>query len=273
MVSDTVVVQFCSAGIVAAGLVCVFSSSALFPTKNGIREVSEKNPVPWSPRGLFGKGDGAKSPVFGIMWGSIFFTQFVFSVAIFVYAVLQRDVSDVQSMWNQCACVAGSLLMASVWTPLFSEERKWTFLVSSILLVSTAFVSTCGAILAQPFFTSEWYLIFGGVSTTILSGWSIVAAGISIGVVTKVYNHGLNVPERNDSQTSSLFPLVLSIITSILSILFANPVFPIPLLVTLIFIPKILSDWKIFVSAIVCIVGICVGVGMIFVFRETGYPF
>lgn len=273
MVSDTVLVQYASAGVVASGLLCVFSSSALFPTKVSIGEVSRRNPVPWSPRGFGGSGERGRSPVFGLMWGTIFLTQFVFSISIFVYALRQEDVVDEQSIFNQCACTAASFLLASVWTPLFSEEKTWTFLLSSVLLITSSIISTCGAVFSKPFFVEEWYAVFGGVATTFFAGWCIVAAGLSVGIVTRVNNHGLDAPERKDTPKSSFFPLVLSVISIVLAIVFANPVLPVPLLITLLFVPGITNDWKVWVPAIVCVVSIGVAVAMVLVYRASGYPF
>jgi len=207
------------------------------------------------------------------MWGTIFATQFVFSISIFVYALRQEEVVDEQSLWSQCACVAGSFLLASVWTPLFSEEKTWTFLLSSVLLVTSSIISVFGAVFSKPFFVEEWYAVFGGVATTLFAGWCIVAAGLSVGIVTRVQNHGLNAPERKDTPTSSFFPLVLSIISIVLAIVFANPIFPIPLLFTLLFVPGVFRDWKVWVPAVLCLVGICVGQAMVLVYRASGYPF
>jgi hypothetical protein len=200
------------------------------------------------------------------MWGLIYSTQFAFLVAIFVNALLEKEVADDKSLFNQCACVTGALLMASVWTPLFTAAQNWTFVVSSILLVATAIATCLGAIAAKPFFVDEWFTIFGGVATTFFSGWTLVAAGLSVGIVTRVYNHGMEAPERKDDGASSFFPLVLSVVAAILAIVFANPVFPVPLLLTLPFVPGVLKDWRIWGSAIVCAVGIGVGAAMIFVY-------
>lgn len=162
--------------------------------------------------------------------------------------------------------------MASVWSSLFSEEKKWTFVLSSVLLVVTAFVATAGAVVSKPFFVNEWYVILGGVSTTFFSGWTIVASGLSVGITTRAYNHGIDAVERKEP-TASFWPLVLSILTAILAIVLANPIFPIPLLLTLPFVPGVFKDWKIWVPAIVCAVGIGMGSGMVAVYRSAGYPF
>jgi hypothetical protein len=206
------------------------------------------------------------------MWGLIFMTEFAFAVATFVYALTQDEILDNQSLFNQCSCVAGAFIMASLWSALFAEERKWTFVLSSVLLVVTAVIATAGAVVSKPFFVHEWYVVFGGIATTFFSGWTIVAAGLSVGITTRVYNHGMDAAERKESK-SSLWPLVLSVLTAILAIVLANPIFPVPLLLTLPFVPGVLKDWKVWVPAIVCVAGVALGAVMVFVYREALYPF
>lgn len=272
MSTDTLLVQLVSSGLLACGLLAVFSATALFPARVSIGEVTRRNPIPWSPRALGGKGSAGRSPVFGAMWGLIFLSIFVFLIAIFAYALMQQEVQEPATLFNQCGCVTGALLMASVWTPLFTAAQNWTFVVASILLVVTAMMTGLGAILAKPFFSQEWWMIFGGISTTFFAGWALVAAGLSIGIVTKVYNHGIDAAERKEP-TSSFFPLVLSVVTAVIAIVFANPIYPVPLLLTLPFVPGIFKDWRVWVPAIICVVGIGGGTAMVFVYRGSGYPF
>lgn len=271
MATDTLVVQFSSAGIVASGLLCIFSARFVFPERISIGAITRKNPVPWAPR-KFGGANG-KSPIFGLMWSVIFLSQFGFAVAIFIHALRQNEVSDAPSLFNQCACIAGGLVLASVWAPLFTTNKKWSFVWASVLLCTTSVMATVGAVVAKPFFVAEWYNLVGGVSTTIFAGWTLVAAGLSIGIVTRVYNRGIGTREQTDvTETSSFSPLFLSVVTGILSTVFANPVFPIPLFVTLFFVQGITS-WRIWGAAIVCVFGIGIGCGMVFAYRSSGYPF
>ena len=256
--NDLLTVQFASGGMIVAGLVCVFSTTSLFPLRSSIGEVSRRNPVPWSPRGFGGAGATGRSPVFGFMWATIFISQFIFACFICFHGFTKRIINDDRALFNQCACIAGAFLMASVWTPLFAEERTWTFTLSSILLVSTAIVTTLGAIFAKPFSVDEWYMKFGGISTTFFAGWAFVAAGLSVGIVTRVQNHGTSAPERLDTPKSSFFPLILSILVTVLAVIFNNPVFPIPLLLTLLFVKGILNDFKIWGAFLVCFLGIVV---------------
>jgi hypothetical protein len=274
MSTDVLVVQFASAGLVASGLLCVVSATTLFPSRVSIGEVTRKNPVPWSPRDLGGGGSSGKSPIFGLMWFIIFTTQFAFAVAALVNALQQHEVRDPVSLFNQSACVAGALLMASLWSPLFVEERNWTFVLASILLVVTSVMTTTAAVVSKPFFVNEWFTIFGGISTTFFAGWTSIAAGLSTGIVTRIHNRGMNAPEsKYTTGTTSYFPLVLALFAAILAIVFANPIFPVPLLLTLPFVPGLLNDWRIWVPAIVCVIGIAGGVVTLFVYRESGYPF
>jgi len=272
MSTDTLVVQFASSGMIASGLLSIFSATSLFPSRVTIGEVTRRNPVPWSPRDFGGGGSSGRSPIFGLMWTIIFTSQFAFALAVLVNALQQHEVRDPAVLFNQCACVAGALLMASLWAPLFKEERNWTFVLASILLVATAAMTSVGAVASKPFFMDEWYTMFGGISTTFFAGWTLVAAGLSVGIVTRINNRGMNAPEPKDTKgTSSYFPLVLSILAAVLAIVFANPIFPVPLLLTLPFVPGIVKDWWVWLPAIICAIGIGTGIAMVYVYQE--YPF
>jgi len=208
------------------------------------------------------------------MWSVIFGSQFAFAVAVLVNALQQHEVRDPVSLFNQCACVAGALLMSSLWSPLFTEERNWTFVLASVLLVVTAAMTSTAAVVSKPFFVEEWYAAFGGISTTFFAGWALVAAGLSVGIVTRTNNRGMNAPEPKDTTgTTSYFPFVLSLLAAVLAIVFANPIFPVPLFLTLPFVPGLLKDWRIWIPAIVCVIGIGVGIVMVFVYRDSEYPF
>ena len=272
MATDTLVVQFASSGVVAAGLLTVFSATALFPSRTSIGEVTRRNPVPWSPRNLGGGGSSGKSPIFGFMWSAIFATQFAFAIAVLINALQGHEVRDPVALFNQAACVGGALLLSALWSPLFTEERTWTFVLASVLLVVTAVMTSVAAAVAKPFFMDEWYTMLGGIATTLFAGWTLVAAGLSVGIVTRINNRGINAAEPKVAQ-SSYFPLVLSVVAAALAIVFANPIFSLPLLLTLPFVPGILKDWRVWVPAIVCAVGIASGVAMVYVYRSVGYPF
>ena len=269
MATDTLVVQFASAGLVAAGLLATFSATSLFPTRTSIGTVTAKNPVPWSPRDLGGAGMAGSSPIFGFMWAIIYFLQFVFCIGVLINAFQQNEVAEPARLFANAACVCGSLFMASLWQPLFTEEKNWTFVIASVLLVVTAAMATTGAVFARPFFAQEWYSALGGVATTVFAGWTLVAAGLSVGIVTRVYNRGINEAETIDA-VSSFFPLVLSVVVAVLAIVFANPIFPVTLLLTLPFVPGIVSDWKIWVPLSVCVVGVACAIGMVTLYTELG---
>jgi len=163
-------------------------------------------------------------------------------------------------MFNHCALTAAALLVASVWEPVFLIERPWAFAWASVLLTAVASMATVAAVLTDPFFQAEWYLVFGGVATTIFSGWTIVAAGLSVGIVTRVYNRGVGIREVDMDETTSFWPLVLAVFTAVLAIVFSNPIFPAPLLVTLFFVKGVATSWRIWAAVGVCVVGTVCGV-------------
>lgn len=257
-------VQLSGVGVVASGLLAVGASQLLFPLQTSISTVTRRNPVPWSPRGFGGAGREGKSPVFGVMWGLIFLSQFVIVVAGLVEALAGVVVEDDVAFFSQAGCVGGALLLASVWTPMFTINAAWAFVISSILLLTTAALATTGAIVGQPFSQPEWLAVFFGCSTSFFAGWTLVAAALSVGIVTRAYNRGVNAPEGVEIGIS-YFPLALAVIVLVLAILFANPIVPAPLAITLFFVPGIFSDWRIWVAQIVCLCAVGVGVLIVFV--------
>jgi len=257
--ADGRVVQLCGVGAVASGLMAVGASRLLFPSQTSISAVTRRNPVPWSPRGFGGVGREGKSLVFGIMWGLIFLSQFLFVVAGLVEVFAGVVVEDDVSFFNQAGCVGGALFLASVWTPVFTINAAWAFVVSSILLLTTAALATTGAVIAKPFSHTEWLAVFFGFSTSFFAGWTLVAAALSVGIVTRAYNRGVNAPEGVEGGLS-YFPLALSVLVLVLAILFANPILPAPLAITFFFVPGIFSDWRVWVAQIVCVCAIGFGV-------------
>ena len=256
---DKRIVQFLSAAMPAAGLLAVWSARAVFSSNVTIGQVSRRNAVSWSPK-AFG-GQKGRSPLIGAMWVLIFSSQFLFSATILYNTLVQNEfTTDVSSLFNQCALTAAALLVASVWEPVFLIERPWSFVLASVLLTTTASMATIAAVVADPFLQDNWYLVFGGVSATIFSGWTIVAAGLSVGIVTRVYNRGVGTREVDVDDTTSLWPLVLAIVTAVLSIAFSNPIFCVPLLATLFFVQGVATSWRIWAAVGVCVVGIVLGV-------------
>ena len=277
---DAQIVQYVSAGMIGCGLLVTVGAGALFPLKTSIGKVTSTNPVPWSPRELGGTGPVGKSPVFGLMWSLIYTGELIYMLMLLATAA-RNDVSSrgVSTVFNHSACVYSGLLMSSLWPAVFSEQKRWCFVLASVQLVVTSIVVTVGAVVAKPFLnavdsssSSNWVLDFGGVVTSFFAGWCSVAAALSIGIVTRVYNRGVNTPPSSQPSQpeTSLFPLVLSVALATISILFGNPVLLLPFLISTLFIKNAYGDWRVWGAMLVCLLGIAVSTATLLLYKQTG---
>ena len=105
------------------------------------------------------------------------------------------------------------------------------------------------------------------------AGWTIVAAGLSTGITVRVYDRGIASKSEEADDAVSFFPLALSILLAVVSIVFACPVLPLPLFVALFFVRNLFRRWTLFVPLIVSAVGIGVGIAIVIVYRESGGVF
>jgi hypothetical protein len=139
-----------------------------------------------------------------------------------------------------------------------------------VLLVTCAALALTGAIVAKPFVDAQtWWAVLQGVVLSVFAGWASVAAGLSVGITTRVYNRGIDVDFKDDEHAWSPFPLVLSGLLAIIAILFANPLLPVPLAVSTAFM-KNFRKLYVWAALVVCVVGMCVGVAMAYVYRQIG---
>lgn len=270
--ADATIVQYASAGMIASGLLITVGAGALFPLRTSLSAVTNKNPVPWAPRDFGGSGAPGKSPIYGVMWSLIYGGEFVYAIALTIAAWVGNVDTDVYRMFNHAACVFAGLLMSSLWSPLFAEQKRWCLLLASVVLVLTACVVTVGAIAAKPFLTRSWWDDWGAAFTSLFAGWSVVAAALSVGIVTRSYNRGMNKGAENEEE-GSFFPLALAALLSVLAFTFANPILPLPLFVALFFVKDVFRDWKIWGAVVVCLIGIAGGTGMIFVYESAFVKF
>ena len=256
MVSDGRIVQLAGAALVVCGLVAISTMRTLLRGGLRVGDVSETNQLAWSPRDF----------VFGLMWSVIFASQGVFALSTAIVSLLNTDATDLYSLFTNCACAGSGLLMASVWEPLFVANTPWAIAASAALLVCVAAVTTLGAVASKPFFNDSWWECFGAISTSFFAGWTLTAAGLSIGITTRVYNRGLNAVSTKTGM--SPFPLVLSIVVCVLSVVFANPVLSAPLFIALLTVPGVFKSWWLWVPVLVTVCGIAGGVVMLYVYRE-----
>ena len=270
-IGDAQTVQFASAGLILSGLAITVGAMMLFPLRTSMSSITSQNQVPWSPRDFGGKGSPGRSPVYGVAWTTIYVGLAAYSFALLIAAAQRSNVdTDAARMFNSSACVFAALLTSSLWTPLFAERKRWTFVLAAAVLVFTAIVTMTGAIVAKPFFSEHWWDNFGGAVTSIFAGWTTVAAALSVGIVTRIYNRGLDKGKANEEE-KSFFPFVLSVLLSALAITFANPLLPLPLFLALFFVKGIfLKDWRIWSASLVCAAGM-IGAGVTLGVTEAPY--
>jgi hypothetical protein len=165
----------------------------------------------------------------------------------------------VYALFNSSASACGAFFIAALWGPLFTESRKWTFAAASVLLIACAAIALTGAIastwglLSQP-----WWMMMNGMVVSLFAGWTSVAAGLSVGITTRVYNHGIDTDVKEDDRAWSPFPIALSIMLATLAILFANPILPVPLAIATLFM-KDMRRFYVWASLVVCAIGIAIG--------------
>jgi len=273
MASNNAVVQYASAGLLACGILSNVATSLLFQNRRSISEVSRRNPLVWAPRGFAGGGDPGSSPVYRLMWGCIYLGAFASATATLVATLQGQDLQGHQAaaaLFNSSGCACGAFLIASLWGPLFTQARKWTFAIASVLLVTCAGLALAAGIVSKWCIDAQtWWAVLQGVVVSVFAGWATVAAGLSVGITTRAYNRGVDAVVPEDEHAWSPFPLVLSIFLAVLAILFANPLLPVPLAVSTAFM-KNFRHWYVWVPLVVCVVGMCVGVAMALVYRSAG---
>jgi hypothetical protein len=276
---DYRVVQFVSSGLLACGLLVTLTVPLLFRPREGgatVGAISSENRLSWSPRGFLGSGPPGKSPVFGLMWGTIYAGQLYLAVAVLIAAFRNDASTDPVALFTACACCFSATSVAAFWTPVFTLNTRAGFVASTVLLIVCALLATTGAISAKAFLNANIYQPFVEVGLTFLglfAGWTIVASGLSIGITTRVYDRGISSKSASADDAPSLSPLIVSVIVSVLAIVFACPALPLPLFVALFFVRGLFQRWTLWSALAVCAVGIGVGVAMVFVYRDSGGVF
>lgn len=262
---DIRAVKYASAGMILSGLLVTIGLGVLLPLKGSIKDVTSKNYISWSPGGLM--GSQGRSPLFGFMWSFIYIGELIYALVIVLSEFLEMtdktDATDVFTLFNHSACVYAALLLSSVWPSLFVQQKKWSFVLAAFVLVLTACILLIGAVISQPFSNNMWWNDIGAIVTSFFAGWVCVAAALNVGIVTRVYNRGVNANDTEEQQMS-IFPLVLSIVLGIVCIFSFNPILPVPLFLSTFFIKGIFTDWRTWSATITCAVSITIASCLVF---------
>ena len=158
--------------------------------------------------------------------------------------------------------------MSGMWTPLFTQGEPWAITASAALLCCVAAVTTLGAIASKPFVLGGWWETIGACSTSFFAGWTLTAAGLSIGITTRVNNRGMNAVSTKVG--TSPFPLALSVLLCVLSVAFGNPILSVPFLMAILTVQNVFRLWWLYVPALVALGGVAGGIVMLFVYRGAG---
>ena len=256
-----------SSGFLFCGICSIPAGSLAFDgfTEKSVRTVTARNSVPWSPTGFLGRG--GKSPVFGFMW-TVIYTWCVVCIVCTLVAGLGRQLAQgSQSLCWACVFCFLAFLFASFWEVVYIQEKAWSFIASSVLLLIAACTLGVASFLVTPFLHTSlsWFENTCGLFFAFFFGWVLVAFAISLGTVTRYYNRGSS---RLDDEESSYWPFSLGIIVLILCCAFANGFIAIPMLIASFFFRGYLKRWQIWSSSILALAGLVAGV-VIMLFRRS----
>lgn len=248
MVSDSSVAQLAAAGLLLAGLVCAWTGRIVLGAHARLADVVAKNAVSWQPRGFLGRG--RRSPLFALMWMTIYVSHFVLALVLAATSIA-APVSSA-GLFNVCACAAAGLQLGAFWEPLFSEKRPWTFSAAALVLACVALVTLVGAAISRPLGGGTPLETFAATAVSFFAGWAAVAFVLSVGITTRVYNRGVDAGAAATGATSCA-PLVLSLVLTAVAVSTGNPVVLAPLCLALFFV---VPDFLIWCAALVCVCGI-----------------
>ena len=256
-----------SAGFLSCGIFSIPAGRLAFDgfSEKSIRDVNARNSLPWSPAGFLGRG--VKSPVFGVMW-AIMYTWCVVCIVSTIVAGLGRQLAqDSQRLCFSCMLCFLAFLLASFWEVVYIQEKAWSFIVSSALLLGSASALGVASFLVTPFLNTNmsWFENTCGIFFAFFSGWLLVAFAISLGTVTRYYNRGSS---RLDDEESSYWPFSLGVLVLILCCAFANGFIAIPMFVASFFFKGYLKRWQIWSSSILSLMGLVSGI-VIMLFRRS----
>lgn len=196
----------------------------------GIGDVSCKYTLSFSP----------SSPAFGI-W-----------LLIYVGAVVSSMAQLVAYDFDEIIFAKGWTLffyalawgLATLWTPVFAQNTGPFLIAAAVLLCGTAACATLATAIENPWSdgvqeVKRWLI---GLPISLLAGWTLVAATLSVFIALKANDRVPDEPcdaprERNsysildplsDMPGGSYTPLLLSLAVSLLSFLIVDPVYPLP---------------------------------------------
>lgn len=137
---------------------------------------------------------------------------------------------------------ASAWLCASLWTPFFTADKKWTHIVASIVLCVCASCAIGAVVVERAWHhgveeRKRWYI---AAPFSLLAGWTLTAAALSVGIAyeanddapdddCKSERSGYNILNTQINDVNYSFaPLVISVVVFIVSVLLSDPILPLP---------------------------------------------
>lgn len=218
--------------------------------------------------GTFGRGIGDVSctyhlnyspatEAFGI-WGVIYFLAFT---TVFAQWASYMRPHHMFATPEANLLFASAWLFATLWTPAFVSNKKWTHIVAAILLCACASCALGASVVENAWQHDvderrRWYI---GVPFSMLAGWTLTAAAVSVGIA---YEANDNTPDddcKSERSGYSMFnthinvqdysyaPLVLSLVVFVVAVWLPDPILPIPVLWGIFYMVPSYPNWMGFV--------------------------
>lgn len=218
----------------------------------------------WTPQGLGGselKGDRQQSPLFGIMWATIFVSS---GFVLPLYLVIIGLVDDYQfprqdDLFNAMSFFGAAFVTVSGWAPVFAMRAGNSAWVAASLLLLASVLALTSVALYRPFLVEVWHLsLFLGIPLEFATGWICTAAALGTSFAALSQDYGNN-PEPTIEQSSraSYTPLIIASVLAILATVLGAPVLPLPFVIALLYARQTFLHAG---ALMVGIVGICLAV-------------
>jgi len=133
---------------------------------------------------------------------------------------------------------------ATLWTPIFVADKKWTHILASVTLCACASCALAATVVenAWQHDVDERRRWFIAAPFSMLAGWTMTAAAVAVGIA---YEANDNRPDDNcktersgynilytpvDVEDYSFAPLVLALVVAIVAVWLPDPVLPLPVI-------------------------------------------
>jgi hypothetical protein len=210
-------------------------------------------PVPAAPRQLFGVGNPAASPVYGIMWATIYSASMLCSLFLLVAGISGSIISKAHEddLFNGAACVASAFIVTCVWPMTFrlsnlprdGRHLVWPLWMSVTIVVVAGLLGLWGLVIYQPSLKGELAVtLLVGLPWSFFVGWLLIAVSVGVSIGYTAENHsGFDEFKPSHEQNTWFGPLIATGAIAILAGSLGEPGLSVPGVAYVLFL-KI--DWR-----------------------------